>query len=852
MDNRLNLGGWRAGPSNGSVYTASEYEPSELDPQDEAWDDWESDEEGDAESQCLFCSQIFSSPVGTFGHCKDTHGFDFLDVKRSLKLDFYQTIRMINYIRHQVLTHPDLATTKSFTITGSEPFLENDEFLKPVLENDALLFAFEELEIADDMEEPVREQMINAKQIDLSNVQPATDLERQLLQLLQQNQTQVKILEEQFNDYKAMVKRTFFDNIADDTPMGPSDEPKGLVDEGNYYFNSYASNGWYMFQVNGDIQLEFLLDIHEQMLKDKARTEAYRDFVYENKDVFKDKIVLDVGCGTGILSMFAAKAGAKQVFSVDNSAIIEKAKLNVKENGLDKIITLVRGKVEEIQLPVPQVDIIISEWMGYFLLFEAMLDSVLVARDRWLAPDGISMFNAIVKFFIYLNFYIVAPSHTRILMAALDDEDLKNDRINFWNDVYGFKMSAMKEPVMNEALVDFIKPNSVITDIVTLKDLYLQEITVKKLDFVTRFALEAKRDGTIHAFGGWFDTWFTRDGHPIPERQEAQHVSGETYLTTSPFGEDTHWKQTSFVLDNPIPVKQGTRITGIFTCHKGRDNPRELDNPELIYFGYHSDVFQSLMLLLGHNDSAYDKSAEGRLRKFKKRYQEYSKTVVPFVHLMTSYGTLNAEPSALEDQQCPTIPAWRERLGQFLENKKLHIAILGLTLIDTACAMIQILYTFFHECENTAPILDIYGRASHGWFIAFETAEVVAVVITSLFLLELVLCLIAFGPKYWLPGWEHWKLHIFDLIVVGTTFSLEVLLRGKEREVVGLLIILRLWRVVKIIDAVAMGMSYQNEQAHLHLEEELAKTRAAYSALEKEFNKEHRLRVELQERLESQ
>jgi protein arginine N-methyltransferase 3 len=46
--------------------------------------------------------------------------------------------------------------------------------------------------------------------------------------------------------------------------------------------------------------------------------------------------------------------------------------------------------VEEIEIPVKQVDIIISEWMGYFLLFEAMLDSVLVARDRWLAPGGIS------------------------------------------------------------------------------------------------------------------------------------------------------------------------------------------------------------------------------------------------------------------------------------------------------------------------------------------------------------------------------------------------------------------------------------------------------------------------------
>lgn len=48
------------------------------------------------------------------------------------------------------------------------------------------------------------------------------------------------------------------------------------------------------------------------------------------------------------------------------------------------VITVIKGKVEEIDLPVPQVDIIISEWMGYFLLYENMLNTVLYARDKWL------------------------------------------------------------------------------------------------------------------------------------------------------------------------------------------------------------------------------------------------------------------------------------------------------------------------------------------------------------------------------------------------------------------------------------------------------------------------------------
>ena len=47
------------------------------------------------------------------------------------------------------------------------------------------------------------------------------------------------------------------------------------------------------------------------------------------------------------------------------------------------------GKVEEITLPVDKVDILISEWMGYFLFYESMLDTVLWARDRWLTPNGL-------------------------------------------------------------------------------------------------------------------------------------------------------------------------------------------------------------------------------------------------------------------------------------------------------------------------------------------------------------------------------------------------------------------------------------------------------------------------------
>lgn len=94
------------------------------------------------------------------------------------------------------------------------------------------------------------------------------------------------------------------------------------------------------------------------------------------------------------------------------SSIIEKAKQIVHVNGLSDKITLLQGKMEEVHLPFPKVDIIISEWMGYFLLYESMLDTVLYARDTYLAPGG--------KIF---------PDKATMYVAGIEDGDYKDDKI---------------------------------------------------------------------------------------------------------------------------------------------------------------------------------------------------------------------------------------------------------------------------------------------------------------------------------------------------------------------------------------------------------------------------------------
>lgn len=118
--------------------------------------------------------------------------------------------------------------------------------------------------------------------------------------------------------------------------------------------------------------------------------------------------MLDVGSGTGILSLFAARAGAKHVYGIECSEIVRIARKIAAANGLDDRVTFVEGKAEEIELPVEKVDIIISEWMGYFLLYESMLDTVIYCRKKWLADDG-----------------LMFPDKAHLYLAAIEDADYK-------------------------------------------------------------------------------------------------------------------------------------------------------------------------------------------------------------------------------------------------------------------------------------------------------------------------------------------------------------------------------------------------------------------------------------------
>ena len=98
--------------------------------------------------------------------------------------------------------------------------------------------------------------------------------------------------------------------------------------------------------------LALALALRLGLAQDKTRTGTYKQAILAHADeCFKDKVVLDVGCGTGILSFFAAQAGAKRVYAVDASDIVSTAASVVESNGMADVIKVVKGTVEDVELP---------------------------------------------------------------------------------------------------------------------------------------------------------------------------------------------------------------------------------------------------------------------------------------------------------------------------------------------------------------------------------------------------------------------------------------------------------------------------------------------------------------------
>ena len=298
---------------------------------------------------------------------------------------------------------------------------------------------------------------------------------------------------------------------------------------------------------------------------------------------------MDVGTGSGILAIWAAKAGAKKVYAIEFTNMAKNARKLVEASGVSDIVTVIQGTVEGVKLPLKEdgfledgndkvVDVIVSEWMGYMLIRESMLDSVLVARDRYLRKDT----------------GIMLPSHASVLLAPVVDEDVRqNNKYDYnqamfdWYDFiestkekFGVSYVALTEEFEQEQFDYYIrqsqwaelKEESLLAKPQVLKTLDLMTCTHKdtrgifdstsntdesiqlgnsdtnEFDFVLQPEIDI-----VSGFASWFTTDFKSRTDSFASDDAPKLVESVT-LNTGPDQGYTHWGQQVFYFFDAIHV----------------------------------------------------------------------------------------------------------------------------------------------------------------------------------------------------------------------------------------------------------------------------------------------------------
>jgi predicted RNA methylase len=475
-----------------------------VEDRDDKWEeeDWEEEEIG---VQSLISQTPFGNIEKAIVNDANTFGFDIRPIASSLYNSVEDgdiaVIKLVNFVRASVLKAHGAGAEISASFVDSlktsiekREFLEGDEYMIPVLEDDSFFMLLQD---------------------ELENVAFQDDQD--------EDANDEKVVRAKLARYENFVNQL----TTDETTVDAEKNKDG------YYYGSYSH-----------------LSIHETMLRDHARTQAYASALLENPDYVRGKVVLDVGCGTGILSMLAAKAGARKVIGIDNSSILHNARSIVEKNKLSSIVTLVHGTLEETELPLVEgeVDIIVSEWMGYALYYENMLRSVLFARDKYLKKDtGVLM-----------------PSVARIYLELATSES-NDDRVSWWKDVYSFDMSELMQGITNEAQVQIIDARDSFSERMQVHTLDIGTAQDKDLDFTVPFSLDVTRDEVLKCFVVSFDVGFFKSGEK------------KIVLDTSPGSEPTHWKQTVLWIeeDKRAALKTGDIVTGSCTYERAEENERD-------------------------------------------------------------------------------------------------------------------------------------------------------------------------------------------------------------------------------------------------------------------------------------
>jgi SAM-dependent methyltransferase len=271
------------------------------------------------------------------------------------------------------------------------------------------------------------------------------------------------------------------------------------------------------------------------MLLDDVRNCAYRSAI--NRTVRKGDVVLDAGAGTGILSLFAAQAGAKRVYAVEKTAMAGIAQSIVHQNGYSDRVTVLQQDLEALYVP-EAVDVIISEWLGTIGVDENLLAPVLAARDRCLKTGGKML-----------------PARVTAWMVPLSDETTAAQRRFYSDQPYGLNLSMLFRTWPHE--VAWASPRSFDSgtfldepQAMWTHDLHTVSAAAATLPFRASLQFTTKRAGALDALALWF---------------HADLGSGIS-LENSPTAPLTHWLYYALPICGGGSVPARTSISVQYSC----------------------------------------------------------------------------------------------------------------------------------------------------------------------------------------------------------------------------------------------------------------------------------------------
>ncbi|KAF2642420.1 hypothetical protein P280DRAFT_467776 [Massarina eburnea CBS 473.64] len=184
--------------------------------------------------------------------------------------------------------------------------------------------------------------------------------------------------------------------------------------------------------------------------------------------------------------------------------------------------------------------------------------------------------------------------------------------------------------------------------------------------------------------------------------------------------------------------------------------------------------------------------------------------------LLSPSPSLQTQPQ--EDLEANSRPSIRQHLRHFFTTQTFHYSVLVLVALDVACMFADIIIDL-ETCSR--------GK-SHEVASALEALKYTSLVFSSIFMLELLLSMFAFGKSYFSS-----TFHIFDAAIILTSFIFEISLQGIEEEVASLIVVLRLLRVVKIVDEISVGA----EQKMTELEERCVEAEEEVKRLREEVRR---------------